>query len=220
MSIRVMSHVWKHSQAKGGDLLVLLAIADFADDSGTAYPSIATLGLKARLDGRNVQRSIRRLITTGELTLSERQGPHGTNLYMVANCHPANCHPGNMLGGVCDMGPLALAPPNPLKRTVSKNIHSSKGDKLPGDSRTRLERFWAAYPRKEGKGACVRWWRAHGPDDSLLDRMLAKIAEAKQTTKWREQGGKFIPMPATWLNQARWEDEYIQATKPKERIPV
>lgn len=220
MSIRVMSHVWKHSQAKGGDLLVLLAIADFADDSGTAYPSIATLGLKARLDGRNVQRSIRRLITAGELTLSERQGPHGTNLYQVANCHPANCHPGILPGGVCDMGPLAPAPPNPLKRTISKNIYSPKGDKLPEESCTRLGKFWAAYPRKEGKGACIRWWVAHTPDDSLLDRMLAKIAEAKQTTKWREQGGKFIPMPATWLNQARWDDEYIQSVKRKEPLPL
>lgn len=220
MSIRVMSHVWKHSQAKGGDLLVLLAIADFADDSGTAYPSIATLGLKARLDGRNVQRSIRRLIRAGELTLGERQGPHGTNLYMVANCHPANCHPGELPGGVYDMGPLAPAPPNPLKRTVSKNIYSPKGDKLPGESLARFEKLWAAYPKKEGKGACLRWWATHTPDDSLLGRMLAKIAEAKQTAKWREQGGKFIPMPATWLNQARWEDEYIQATKLKERIPV
>lgn len=220
MSIRVMSHVWKQSRAKGGDLLVLLAIADFSDDSGTAFPSVSTLSQKARLDSRNVQRSIRRLITAGELTLSERQGPHGTNLYQVAKCHPANCHPGILPGGVCDMGPLAPAPPNPLKRTVSKNIYSPKGDKLPGESLARFEKLWAAYPRKEGKGACLRWWATHTPDDSLLDRMLAKIAEAKQTTKWREQGGKFIPMPATWLNQARWEDEYAVSSARSGRFPV
>jgi uncharacterized protein YdaU (DUF1376 family) len=83
-----------------------------------------------------------------------------------------------------------------------------------------FELFWAAYPKKEGKGACRRWWKEHKPDDVLLGLMLAKIEQAKKTPKWKEQQGKFIPMPATWLNQERWEDEYQAATQRKERIPL
>jgi hypothetical protein len=84
----------------------------------------------------------------------------------------------------------------------------------------RFDIFWAAYPKKEGKGACRRWWKEHKPDDELLGCMLATIEQAKQTVKWKEQGGKFIPMPATWLNQERWDDEYMPAVKQKERIPL
>jgi hypothetical protein len=39
MSIRVMTAVWDHADVSGGDLLVLLAMADFAaDDGGRSTP--------------------------------------------------------------------------------------------------------------------------------------------------------------------------------------
>jgi uncharacterized protein YdaU (DUF1376 family) len=84
----------------------------------------------------------------------------------------------------------------------------------------RFEIFWKAYPRKEGKKPCREWWVEHTPDDLLLGRMLAKIEQAQQTKKWRDQSGKFIPMPATWLNQERWDDEYSPSSKSTERIPL
>jgi uncharacterized protein YdaU (DUF1376 family) len=80
--------------------------------------------------------------------------------------------------------------------------------------------FWAAYPKHEGKKVCQQWWDKNKPDDGLLGVMLAKIEQAKQTQKWKEQGGKFIPMPATWLNQERWEDEYQATSQRKERLPL
>jgi|CXWL01.1.fsa_nt_gi uncharacterized protein YdaU (DUF1376 family) len=83
-----------------------------------------------------------------------------------------------------------------------------------------FEVFWAAYPKKEGKGACRRWWKEHRPDDVLLGLMLAKIDQAKQTPKWKDQGGKFVPMPATWLHQERWDDEYQAAVQRKEPLPL
>jgi hypothetical protein len=49
MSVRTLNRVWEASRQTGGALLVLLAIADFADDDGLAYPSISTLARKARL---------------------------------------------------------------------------------------------------------------------------------------------------------------------------
>jgi len=38
-----MTYVWEHSSQKGTLLLLLLAVADFADKDGKAYPSIRTL---------------------------------------------------------------------------------------------------------------------------------------------------------------------------------
>jgi len=37
MSVRTMARVWEQSQHAGTNLLMLLAIADFADDDGQAY---------------------------------------------------------------------------------------------------------------------------------------------------------------------------------------
>ena len=57
MSLRVMNWVWEHSTAKGSELLLLLDIADAADDQGrNAFPSISTLAAKTRMSRRTVQR--------------------------------------------------------------------------------------------------------------------------------------------------------------------
>jgi hypothetical protein len=83
MSIQVMSRVWAASRQAGGALVVLLAIADFADDQGVAYPSIPTLACKARLSERQVQRVIAELVGGDELMVEPGQGRHGSHLYRV-----------------------------------------------------------------------------------------------------------------------------------------
>lgn len=37
--------------------------------------------------------------------------------------------------------------------------------------------------------------------------MLAALAQQKKSPQWVKDGGEFIPHPATWLNQGRWQDE-------------
>ena len=83
MSIRVMSRVWERSRQSGGALLVLLAMADFADDQGLAFPSIGTLARKARLSERQVQRVLAELAAAGELVVRPGAGRQGSHLFRV-----------------------------------------------------------------------------------------------------------------------------------------
>lgn len=84
MSVRVITWVWDYSEARGIDRLVLLALADAADDGGRAWPSVATLARKAAVAPRTVQRSLRTLAEMGELTLLQGgTGGKGTNTYRV-----------------------------------------------------------------------------------------------------------------------------------------
>lgn len=83
MSIRVMSHVWQHSQAKGSELLLLLAIADFADDEGAAYPAVKTLAGKVRMSIRAVNYLLKKLIEDGELAVEAGGGRGHANVYRV-----------------------------------------------------------------------------------------------------------------------------------------
>lgn len=79
-----MSWVWEHSNAEPTDRLVLLAIADCANDSGSdAYPSFAKLASKTGLHPRSVQRSVTRLVEIGELEMAVNAGPRGCNRYRV-----------------------------------------------------------------------------------------------------------------------------------------
>jgi hypothetical protein len=84
MSLKALSRVWEESKQQGGTLLVQLAIADFADDTGgSAWPSIATLAKKSRMSDRNVQFSLARLVKAGELEIREAAGPHGVSVYQL-----------------------------------------------------------------------------------------------------------------------------------------
>lgn len=76
----------------------------------------------------------------------------------------------------------------------------------------RFDEFWAAYPRKQGKGAALKAWQKIHPDAQLHQAIIESVkAHAKNNPQWLKDNGQYIPNPSTWLNQRRWEDE-----KPKE----
>jgi hypothetical protein len=70
-----------------------------------------------------------------------------------------------------------------------------------------FNRFWAAYPKKAGKDAARTAFAKRKPDEALLGQMLAAIDGQKATEQWQRDGGQYIPHPATWLNQGRFDDE-------------
>ena len=78
-----MTKVWETSPQKGTALLLLLAIADFANDDGMAWPGIATLSKKVRMSERYVHRMIKELTSAGELKVEYKAGKQGTNRYWV-----------------------------------------------------------------------------------------------------------------------------------------
>jgi len=75
-----MSKIWQSSRRKGSELLLLLAIADNANDSGYAYPGIEYLARKSRLSERQVRRIIQSLEESGELSVDRN---HKNNRYQI-----------------------------------------------------------------------------------------------------------------------------------------
>ncbi|MBQ9911951.1 MAG: hypothetical protein IJM49_02870 [Firmicutes bacterium] len=67
-----------------------------------------------------------------------------------------------------------------------------------------FEIFWNEYPRKVGKKEAYRAFRkVREPLSVLLDAVRLQ----KESEMWAKENGRFIPNPATWLNQGRWEDQ-------------
>ena len=83
MSVRTMARVWQDSKHGGTELLMLLAIADFADDDGNAYPAVGTLAKKCRMGCRNANYVLKALEDSGELKVMRGRGPRGTNRYRL-----------------------------------------------------------------------------------------------------------------------------------------
>jgi len=69
-----------------------------------------------------------------------------------------------------------------------------------------FDEFWSAYPKKVGKVAALRLWKSLKVNGNLK-AVLSAIAAQKATDQWKKDGGQFIPLPATWLRQGRWDDE-------------
>jgi hypothetical protein len=72
MSVAATNYVWTQSPAEGADRLVLLALADFADEAGNCFGSWGKLEEKTRLARATVARCLRRLQDRGELIMVEK----------------------------------------------------------------------------------------------------------------------------------------------------
>ena len=71
----------------------------------------------------------------------------------------------------------------------------------------RFARFWSVYPKKIGKGGASKAFERLKPSEELLGTMLDALEVVARSEQWKRDGGRYIPNPATWLNQRRWEDE-------------
>lgn len=72
--------------------------------------------------------------------------------------------------------------------------------------------FWSAYPKKTGKGAAYKSWEKIDPSIELIKKIMFAVKEQSISEQWLKSNGQYIPNPATWLNQERWEDELILPT--------
>ena len=78
-----MNRVWDQAHVGSNQLLVLLALADRADEDGICWPGVAYLAERARVQDRQVQRIIQELVRTGELVVQHGTGRGFTNHYLV-----------------------------------------------------------------------------------------------------------------------------------------
>jgi hypothetical protein len=79
------------------------------------------------------------------------------------------------------------------------------------ETERRFEEFWKKYPkhvsRKTAKEAFGKQ-KINEEFQSILDDIELKC----HSSQWQKNGGEFIPHPATYLNQRRWEDDAVAET--------
>ena len=81
-----------------------------------------------------------------------------------------------------------------------------------------FDRFWESYPRKTAKQEAIKAFEKLKPDAMLIETMVKAVERQKQSAQWQEDGGRYIPHPATWINQRRWED--VLPAKGQEKLKV
>lgn len=90
-------------------------------------------------------------------------------------------------------------------KTESKTECKENPPISPRARNTAFEKFWSAYPNKKSKGDAEKAFTM-ALKKTDLETILAALEKHKTSRQWQEDNGRFIPYPATWLNQERWSD--------------
>lgn len=80
-----------------------------------------------------------------------------------------------------------------------------------------FDTFWACYPKKASKPMAFRAWKKLKPDPALADEIMTGLQKWSESYDWLKDGGQYIPYPATWLNNRKWEDD-VPAARPVDSV--
>ena len=64
--------------------------------------------------------------------------------------------------------------------------------------------FWKLFPKRVGRGAAERAWKKNGCES--VAKTITDSLQNQLSFLLRDDA-KFVPNPATWLNEHRWQDE-------------
>ena len=192
---------------------MLMVLADYANDHGSSYPSVATLARKCRMKQRNANYILKTLQTSGELKVLKNQGPNGTNRYQIMLAQLGASRSLQAVAPLQSTAPLQSNACTPALH-CAKPLHPiadepSSNRQEPSSSISILgpfEEFYQAYPRKVDKKQAAKSFSKEKAS-LVLPVILADINRRLSSGEWAVDKMQFIPHPSTYLNRRRWDDE-------------
>lgn len=212
VSIKVMNRVWDFSRAAGTPLLVLLCLADWADDNGECWPSIATIATKCRLkDDRHVRRVIRSLVQIDEVVIIEGGGHSSARGGMRSNRYRITVHMPEESQTLADRPPLANADPgsqtppdggSQTPQTLADRPPEPSGTHQLESSKTSVafddlfSEVWALYPKKVDRGKASKAYTARRKAGATQADLLSAT---RNYAAWIHASGTFVKNGATFF---------------------
>ena len=96
---------------------------------------------------------------------------------------------------------------NRIKKEVEIEKEEENENEIEHECEAAFDLFWEQYPRKVKKQQAREAFQRVSVS---LDVLLQALSRQKETSQWQEDGGRFVPYPAAWLQGRRWEDEISQ----------
>jgi hypothetical protein len=181
--------------------LVLLMLANRLNhDTGKCIPKIKTLADECGMSESSVKTAMKGLSEAGLITIVPRfqesvQLPNAYVLHVGVGCQKT---PGGL---PCNPGWVAT-------HLQNQELNQELNPALTGvDSESRFNAFWECYPKKVGKDGAHRKWKIKVKTAEVADEIMKALKIQKDSEKWTQSRGQFVPNPETWLNQGRWKDE-------------
>jgi hypothetical protein len=211
LSVKIMTQVWEESRHGGSKLLLLLAIADNANDQGIAWPTEARLATKIRMSVRQVRRLVHEIAESGEIAIEQtRKGRSTYNIYRFPSYgQPVSLNPES---GGQDGDSQADIATSPESSKEPSGPSSAKASDAPKPSKEQVEQVWEAVDR-EGMPApihpearkeharLVRVLAAHGATGADV----SAVCRAYRGHKTLGEAMLTLPALVKWWQQLRTE---------------
>lgn len=187
MSIKIMTLAWSVAVGDHTDKLVLLSLADNANDEGECYPSLTNIAIRCEMHRSTVVRSIQALETAGHVSRTIRMGRN--TVYRIHPSHAVASSTEQLVAqsnqSLSATNPsLSATSPSPLiNPSPSENRHKSSTrtrvtiPDAPPPSNLNVEAWhrWVEYRKQIRKPiqpastlAAQRKLAAFGPDQSAV----------------------------------------------------
>lgn len=193
MSFQAMAWAVTQPEITPTSKLILIILANYADEQCSCFPSREHIAMLANCDERTVRRSIKQLQDQGLIFISERfteEGRQTSNRYILRVAEMQRAR-----GTKLSPSGEAICPPIQSKEPIKRNKYTDE-----------FEIFWSYYPRKSGskRRASELYNQIVNKNQEIDAQSLLQVvrvfAEANE-----KSDQKFIPHASTWLHQRRFE---------------
>ena len=205
MSVQAMTWAWAVECPNGTAKLVLLCLANYADEHGSCFPGQKKIAEQCGVCLRTVKDALARLEQAGLLSREHRQRADGTRTsdrYYLELSKVQDLHKGAeaKVQDLSNQG--AESAPQYKPNGLSEPVREPSETRARGIRTTAFDEWWISYPHKVGKAAAKKAFRqavALASIDELRIGVQRYIDTKPPDRPWCN--------PATWLNQERWKDE-------------
>ena len=214
------------------ELVYYIIIVMLSYTKGYCFMSNRNLGAIRGKSIRTMQRIIDGLKTKGYVQVKvyvDDEGNSHRNIIPTRHVKLVMGHVkfdvGGVMSGVGGMTDLSPTPCQNWQHNNNKMNNSKMNKSANADLRKRassqqdeketmFSEFYQAYPKKRDKARARKSFFKIKNLPDVFPHLMKGLEQQKASADWKKDGGKYIPLPSSWLNGERWEDELTTQAQP------
>lgn len=235
MSVRLVANVLDYVHGiPHGAKLVLICMADYADDKGKCWPSFQKLSERCDMSRRHVIRVVADLEEMGFLRKVEER-PYKPTIYGLtiptSDTHVTSkseevVTPTSLVTQAALVTPMSLTSDTDVTTTSDIAMspkppinHHRTTTRGRADYPPEFEAFWANYPKGRGsKKETYALWLKLKPDAGLIEEINQGLMAWLRCERWAVKG--MVMEAERWIRGRYWENPPPPAQQPAHRSGV
>ena len=178
-----------------------------------AWPSVARIAGECGISENTVRSHLKILAKEGWISQAGTS-KHDTKIYQarypsaIHQTPPSTIEPPSTIG-TPPLQPLRY-PPSTIEPELNNRIKQVELNNNRVREADLFELFYSAYPKKVGKSVAKKAFARLKPTPEFTKMLITDCRKRIDAGEWCTGNDKqFIPGPAPYLNQRKWEDEII-----------